>query len=104
MSRKTSISRSEIEKMWEAGQTIELIDVRSNAEFQENHIPDAININIEDIESGKFSHSSRDSLLVTVCGKGGGRSERAATYLRENGGYDACFLEGGTFEWNKVHG
>lgn len=37
--------------------------------------------------------------VVTVCGKGGGRSDRAATLLRERGISSARSLCGGTAAW-----
>ena len=42
---------------------------------------------------------ARDHLIVTVCGKGGGRSEGAARRLAESGTAEVGFLEGGTLGW-----
>ena len=40
-----------------------------------------------------------DALIVTVCGKGGGRSERAASMLRDRGFSWVRSLCGGTDAW-----
>jgi rhodanese-related sulfurtransferase len=86
--------------MRNSGKRIVLIDVRSNAEFEEKLIPEALNFPVEEIEAGNFPHQiDKDAIVVTACGKGGGRSERAAGYLRENTDFDSYFLEGGTFGW-----
>ncbi|MDP2342700.1 MAG: rhodanese-like domain-containing protein [Deltaproteobacteria bacterium] len=45
----------------------------------------------------------RASKVVTVCGKGGGRSDRAAQLLRERGFVDVAALCGGTAAWLEVH-
>lgn len=98
MQTRSSITKSEIDQLRNHGEKIVLIDVRSNAEFQEKHITDALNIPVEEIEAGKFSLEDNEAIIVTACGKGGGRSERAAAYLRENT-FKAYFLDGGTFGW-----
>jgi rhodanese-related sulfurtransferase len=43
----------------------------------------------------------RDRLIVTVCGKGGGRSDRAAQELRTRGFKSVRSLCGGTDGWQK---
>lgn len=100
MNTRTSITCTEIDQMRDNGKQILLVDVRSKAEYEENHIPEAVNIPIEEIEAENFSNDrDKDAVIITACGKGGGRSERAATYLREQEGYESYFLEGGTFGW-----
>lgn len=100
MNGKVSVSKSELDQMRNGGVPVLLIDVRSEAEFDEGHVPDAINISLATIEAADFSLKADEAtVIVTVCGKGGGRSERAADHLRETAGYQAYFLEGGTFGW-----
>jgi MFS family permease len=77
-----------------------IMDVRSPEEFAAGHVEDAINIPLATLDS----HSSelpRDCLIVTVCGKGGGRSERAAQALRARGFKQVRSLCGGTDAWKK---
>ncbi|TND09615.1 MAG: hypothetical protein FD123_972 [Bacteroidetes bacterium] len=98
MNRKTAISIAELNQLLEGNKGVTIIDVRSEAEYLEKHIPAAVNLPVEQIESGKINLDLRN-ILVTVCGKGGGRSERAATFIREHYISEVYFLEGGTFGW-----
>ncbi|MBK7695629.1 MAG: rhodanese-like domain-containing protein [Saprospiraceae bacterium] len=42
---------------------------------------------------------STKSTLVTICGKGGGRSAAAAEILKSSGLLNTFYLCGGTFGW-----
>ena len=74
-----------------------LVDVRSAEEFAAAHIPDTINIPLNELNnrSGRFS---REATYITVCGKGGGRSAQAAEILKDKG-FNAAWLCGGTATW-----
>ena len=52
-----------------------LIDVRDEAEFSERHIPGAINVPLERLQSS-LPYIPAGSVPVTVCGKGGGDRQR----------------------------
>lgn len=95
---KTAITPAELKLLLNNKNNIMIIDVRSKEEFNEKHIPFAGNLAIEIIETGNFIPEP-DKIIITVCGKGRGRSERAATYLRNNNSNDVYFLAGGTFGW-----
>lgn len=95
---KTTITRAELNQLLNNKNIIMVIDVRSKEEYNEKHIPFAGNLPIEIIEAGSFIPEP-GKIIVTACGKGGGRSERAAKYLREHNKNEVYFLEGGTFEW-----
>ncbi len=77
---------------------LQLIDVRSAEEFAEKHIPGAIHIPLDELEtrSGKFP---KEAVIITICGKGGGRSAQGAVLLQQLGFAKANFLCGGTFGW-----
>lgn len=92
------INKAELSKMLKDGYNVTVIDVRNRKEFEEMHVPFAINIPIEEIESGETTLDTK-GIIVTVCGKGGGRSERAADFIRKNLQGEAYFLDGGTFGW-----
>jgi MFS family permease len=79
-----------------------VIDVRSPDEYAEAHVEGALNIPL-DVLAERTSElealtSGEDALLVTACGKGGGRSERGAALLRELG-FASRSLCGGTQAW-----
>ena len=75
-----------------------IVDVRSPEEFAQNHIAGAINIPLDTLTS-RLSELRRNARVVTVCGKGGGRSEQAAAQLRACGFSSARSLCGGTHAW-----
>ena len=75
-----------------------IIDVRSPEEFAEKHIPGAINIPLSELES-RSSELSRQTTIITACGKGGGRSAQGAELLKQLGFSKANYLCGGTFGW-----
>lgn len=75
-----------------------IIDVRNPEEYAEKHIPGAINIPLSKLESG-IMELSKQTTIITACGKGGGRSAQAAQLLKQFGFIKANFLCGGTFGW-----
>jgi rhodanese-related sulfurtransferase len=79
-------------------QQVKIIDVRSKEEFRERHIPGAINIELAQIDT-VTQLFDKDDILVTVCGKGGGRSTDASERLKDIGFKNVYWLCGGTFGW-----
>ena len=61
----------------------------------------AVNVPLDAL-GDRHGELRRDALLVTVCGKGGGRSERAAERLRELGFRHVRSLCGGTDAWKRL--
>lgn len=98
MEKTKSISQSEVKELLKEGQNVLIIDVRSREEYEKQHIPDAINISLEQLEKGALN-IEKDTIIVTACGKGGGRSENASNYIRHNYNLTVYFLDGGTFGW-----
>ena len=78
-----------------------IIDVRSPDEFAAGHVSGAINIPLHSL-AAQTAALPKEAVLVTVCGKGGGRSERAATELRALGWNSARSLCGGTQAWMQL--
>ena len=95
---KDCISKEKIEALRASGQEIVILDVRGNKEFSENHIEGAINIPLDQLEND-FDEFGEYRLVVTVCGKGGGRSTQAAELLATKG-VKVRWLCSGTFGWN----
>lgn len=92
------VSRAELRARRAAGEAVVVVDVRSAEEFAAGHIEGAIHVPVADIEADP-TRLPLDRPLVTVCGKGGGRSEGAAAALAAAGARDVGFLEGGTLGW-----
>ncbi len=74
----------------------QIVDVRSKSEYNLGHIKDAININVENIETIDIS---KDTILFVYCASGT-RSKKAAQKLLEMGYqvYDLGALENITLE------
>ena len=77
---------------------VTIIDVRGPEEYAEKHIPGAINIPLAELED-RSGELSKETMIISACGKGGGRSEQAAELLKQMGFIKAGFLCGGTLGW-----
>jgi len=75
-----------------------IIDVRSPGEFAVAHVDGALNIPLGALAE-RAAELTPDALLVTACGKGGGRSEHAAALLRGLGFASVRSLCGGMQAW-----
>lgn len=89
---KTCIEPSELD----SGALV--IDVRDPEEFESGHIEGAINIPVDQLQE-RIMEVQHHGLVVTACGKGGGRSDRAAQLLRDAGFKGSKALCGGTNAW-----
>jgi rhodanese-related sulfurtransferase len=76
---------------------VKIIDVRSKEEFEQSHIPSAVNISLSELKS-EIRRIDKSYQIVTVCTKGGGRSASGAGLLNKMG-YNATWLCGGTDKW-----
>jgi rhodanese-related sulfurtransferase len=98
MEKKKSITLAELNLLLKGFKGITIVDVRTEEEYNERHISFAINLPIEQLEARNHKLDLRN-VIITVCGKGGGRSEKAAKFIKENYIAEVYFLEGGTFGW-----
>lgn len=92
------ISPQELAELHQSGQKIELIDVRTPAEFREVHVEFARNIpldqlNPEDVIEAR--NGSQDNPLYVVC-RSGSRAEKACQKFHDAGFSNAVNVEGGT--------
>jgi len=94
---KKSISKQELETLSKTA-TVHLLDVRSQQEFEKQHIPIAANVPADDLPNALLQFSSADT-FVCVCNHGGQRSQKSAEYLHAHGFENAFYLEGGTAGW-----
>jgi phage shock protein E len=77
---------------------VTVLDVRNQEEFNQGHLAGALNIPVDELTK-RHSEVTNDNIIVTYCSKGGGRSEKAAELLIENGKH-AVWLEGGFQNWS----
>ena len=94
------IEVEEVKKAIKANKKIQIIDVRNKEEYEQAHIPNALNISLQELKY-KISQLDKNVQLVIACGKGGGRSADGAKLLKEFG-LNAIWLCGGTNKWLKI--
>lgn len=71
-----------------------VLDVRSPEEYAQGSLPGAHLIPLAELAS-RLSELPEATPIVTLCTKGGGRSEQAADFLLGQGKADVYFLAGG---------
>lgn len=74
-----------------------LVDVRSKGEFSSGHLPNAINIPLNEL-SKRSGEIAKDKPVVVVCASGS-RSRSGARVLANAGFSDVFNLKGGTAQW-----
>lgn len=87
------------EKIANSGE-IQLIDVRTPQEFEEQHIDNATNINWNGSDFEQKAAQLDKSKPVYVYCKSGGRSAKASAKLSEMGFTKIYELDGGMMKWN----
>ena len=106
----STISAHELLEMTQADQSIELIDVRTPAEFRELHVSFAKNRPLErlDIQAIAAERNGSDRALYVIC-RSGTRGKQACEKLLASGIENVVNVEGGTQACEKaglpvVHG
>jgi len=97
---QSSISSQRLNELHESGKQIDLIDVRTPAEFREVHIPFAKNVPLDRLDAKQISasrHGRQDQPFYTTC-QSGLRGQKACEKLAA-AGIDAVNIEGGTLAW-----
>jgi rhodanese-related sulfurtransferase len=82
-----------------------IMDVRTPAEYEMSHIPDAINLNVQDDAFEKMvADLDRNNTYIVHCTKNpvDGRSARALVTLQELGFRNLYSLEGGYIAWKEA--
>ncbi len=94
------ISVSKLQEIIKNNKELRVIDVRTPEEFSQGHIEGAVNIPVDDLEN-RLSEIPKNIQLITNCGKGGGRSDRGALILKQNGWINTRPLCGGYNAWKE---
>lgn len=98
---KQTISVSELQRLLSADPALQMIDVRSPAEYASGHVPRALNIPLEQVESRLGDLGARVAILC----HSGNRANMACELLSAHHP-DLLVVEGGTQAWiaagNKV--
>lgn len=91
-----TITPEEVQKKIEAGEQLNVIDVREDDEVATGMIPGAQHIALGSIES-RHEELDKSKEYIMVC-RSGGRSGRACEYLEEQG-YNVTNMSGGMLDW-----
>lgn len=83
-----------------SGQPVQLIDVRTPAEFEEIHADPARNVPLDRLDPEQF-RSAKGERLFLIC-KSGARGRQACEKLAACGIEGVANVTGGTDAWNKV--
>jgi len=93
------ISGSEAKKLVEDQKAI-ILDVRTASEYNDNHIENAINVPLADLQANDFSLvKDKEATYIVYC-RSGNRSTSAIKIL-ENEGYSNLYNLGGIDNYNK---
>ena len=93
-----TISPAALAQLQRSGQRIELIDVRTPAEFQEVHVEFARNVPLDQLDPAKIvqaRNGSANEPLYVIC-RSGGRGQQACDKFAKAGFANVINVEGGT--------
>ncbi|GAB4338727.1 MAG: hypothetical protein Kow00117_20030 [Phototrophicales bacterium] len=77
-----------------------LIDVRTRQEFSQGHLPNAMNIPMDEVNT-RMDEIPNDITVILVCATGN-RSGMVASALTKAGYTNVYNLEGGTMSWLRL--
>lgn len=90
------ITTEELEKKLEAGEKLELVDVREDEEVAQGMIPGAKHIRMGTIPEN-LDYFDKEKEYIFIC-RSGGRSENVCHYLQDQG-FKVRNMVGGMLNW-----
>ncbi len=99
-----TIKAKELYKLVQQGESVELIDVRTPAEFREVHATMARNVPLETINAKQLMsgrNGDADRPVYVIC-RSGKRAEKACEQLQAKGISHVVNVEGGTLAWDQA--
>lgn len=99
-----TISPRSLARKREESKSIELIDVRTPAEFQERHVDFAHNVPLDQLDPAAIikTHAGASGEPVYFICHSGGRSQKACEKLQQAGFANVVSVEGGTQSWDQA--
>lgn len=94
-----TITPKKLSELRASGEGVELIDVRTPAEFREIHVEFARNVPLERLNASAFE--GRDRPLYVIC-HSGSRGREACVKLLGAPGVDVVNVEGGILGWEEA--
>jgi adenylyltransferase/sulfurtransferase len=93
----TEITSVELKGRLDRGEKLTIVDVREPNEYQINRIPGSVLMPLGDVPK-RYDELNPDDEIVVHC-KMGGRSAKAASFLRSVGFKQVLNLKGGILDW-----
>lgn len=98
----TTITPGQLHDLVQSGKTVELIDVRTPAEFREVHVEFARNLPLNTLDAKQLiSAHDHSQPLYLIC-RSGNRAEQACEKLVAAGYSNVVNVEGGTQAWDQA--
>ena len=97
MNNATDISAVELKRRLDRGDRLTILDVREPNEYQINRIAGSVLIPLGDVPT-RYHELDPNEEVITQC-KVGGRSAKAADFLRSVGFKKVLNLTGGIVDW-----
>jgi len=94
----TKITPTQLHELRQRGESVNLIDVRTPAEYAQIHIPGAKLYPLDQIKSGELMVEPNGKTTYVTC-RTGRRATEAINYLRGHGVDNLVLLDGGTQAW-----
>ena len=91
-----SITKEKVTDLQNSNATIHLVDIRTVDEYNQSHVPGAMNISADEINNMPFD---KNDIVVCICNHGHKRSQGAADTITALGYTNTFYLEGGTAGW-----
>ena len=96
--RPAAISPEEANKRLKSGEEIILLDVRTQGEYEERHIPESVLIPLDELKKrAEAELPDKDKVVFVYC-RSGNRSTTASSILAELG-YKKVYNMGGISDW-----
>lgn len=99
--RITSLGPALLFELLQSGQSFELIDVRTPAEYRAFHATIAQNVPLDTLDPAALMKGRGDGPLYVICATGG-RSKTACDRLIAAGFPNVVHIEGGTLAWERA--
>jgi rhodanese-related sulfurtransferase len=93
------ISQTQLQQIMKNDQEVVLLDVRTAQEFEQGHIPNAVNISHTELEARLAELSGAKNKQVVIYCRSGRRAEVAKQVLLTNGFNQLDHLAGDFNEW-----
>jgi phage shock protein E len=97
-----TIEPQNVLKLIETHQAPLILDVRSAKEFDQGHIPGAINISYQDLSKSQKLNAYKELDIIIYC-RSGRRARIAANILQEKGFKKLYDLHGSIIAWQKLN-